>query len=62
MIKDYRITSDIYMSSSTIYDIEFAGKQISDNNHEANISNDFSYLYLQMSQTYSTLSRLLTPM
>ena len=61
-MKNSRFTSDIYMSSSTIYDIEFAGKHISDNNHKPNISNDFSYLYLQMSQTYSTLYRLLTPM
>ena len=37
MIKDSGITPDMYMSSSTICDIEFAGKQISDNNHKANI-------------------------
>ena len=60
MIKDYGITPDMYMSSSTICDIEFAGKQICDN-HKANIKKK-SYLYLQMSQTYSTLYQLLTPM
>jgi hypothetical protein len=37
MIKDCGITPDIYILSSTICDTELAGKQISDNNHKANI-------------------------